>query len=80
MCKCDSKFEFALERVENIVGKEKKKCWLQIYSLSTIFSKGFVLWIDGSHSLCGKEFNPFSMYTHFNTWKKKTFGKHCGKR
>ena len=37
-------------------------------------------WVHLKSGLCGKELTPFSIYTHFNTLKKKALGKHCGKR
>ena len=55
------KFEFVLQREENIVGK-RRKCWLPAFSpFPTMFSKSCFFRVVKS-GLCGKEFSK--IYTN----------------
>ena len=63
------KLKLVLGKIENIVEK-RKKCWLPAFSPFSynVFKR-----------LISRSLTVSSIYTHFNTLKKKALGKHCGK-
>ena len=64
-------------RVENTVRKGENADYLHFLLFPTVFSKAFLFRVVESR---GKELTLTSIYTHFNTLKKKSFGKTLWKK
>ena len=69
---------YKLKKTLNLI-KYKNLLFLEDISLVTVNTWHYVIKASSS-TVCGIQLTLSSIYTHFNTLKKKASRKHCGKR